>query len=678
MLTLVEPFIKDNLLDRPRLGCAMLISACQEKGIKTNLVKGQTRYLKDIFINDSEELWGLIQDLKEDDLKKIGIAEYKKSIQEKGIRQFQDELKSLYQYVIVDKNPRHYFNAQMVEKFNNLYRIFVAIYSYYLRELNHSKLKIVDRYVSEIIKSSPRYIGFSLQGSFEPLSRTIRKRIKELTEIPIIVGGSLTPFIDLKELDKIFEEEYFDYLVIGAGEHALPALIEAMDNKKEPKGITNVFYKEDSKIKGNDLEVIDDLDSLPYPDYSQFDLDLYLTPKRILPLQTVRGCSWGKCAFCSYSNTYLGSYKTFSVEKVIKTIRYLQNTYDCSHFVFHDDELPPARAKKISEAILSNNLKGISIFTIARLTNGYNSNELLGQLRRAGFSTFAWGMESGCQRVLDLMNKGTKISTMSQVLRKSSKNNITNLCFIFFGSPSETKKEAQQTIKFLQNHANYIEDIMFDLFNFDRYSPIGKNPEKWGVDIKKDGSYSTKSGMSREEVDAFFSKFVREFKINSIKITSDKLKYLLPWHNRGMLHFLNSSYGLLSNPSLLECLKKKKLNSVFPMILGEIKKVGRKNVFFPININETSYINRYFPEKEKVLDNLEERVFNLCDGTSSIEDIILTIYRNSKGKYRKQYIHKKCIDFLYDIFSKKWGIAFTKSWAHPIKVIKHKKQHLIL
>jgi len=667
MLALVEPCIMDSFLDRPHLGCAMLIAACQEKGIKTTLIKGQTRYLKDMFVNDSEELWGLIQDLKEDDLKKTGIAEYKKSIQEKGIRQFQDELRSLYQYVIIDKNPRHYFNGQMVEKFNNLHSIFAAIYFYYLRNLNHSKLKIIDRYIFEITKSNPRYIGFSLQNSFGPLSRIIRKRIKELTEVPIIVGGALTPFIDLKKLDKTFEEEYFDYLAIGTGERVLPSLIEALDNKKEPKGIINVFYKKDSKIKGNDLEVINDLDSLPYPDYSQFDLDLYLTPKRILPLQTARGCCWRKCAFCAHHNIYFGNYRTFSIEKVIKIIKHLQNTYNCSHFAFHDEDLPSRRAEKISGAILNNNLEGISIYTYARLTNGYNSNELLGYLRKAGFSTVVWGMESGSQRVLDLMNKGTKISTMSQILKKSSKNKIANLCFIMFGFPGETKRETQQTVEFLKKHANYIDDILWGTFVLDPHSPIGKSPEKWDVDVREDGSYSTKRGMSLEEVNAFYSELAKELMLNSVKITSDKLKYLLPGLNRRMLHFLNSNYRLLSNIILLEYLKKEKLNDIFPIILGEIRKKGKRTLFSPINIHESCFINQYHSEKGKVLDSLKEKIFILSDGTLSIDDIILTICKDFEGGRRKKYIHKKCTDFFLDIFSKNRGLGFTKSWNSSFK-----------
>ena len=77
MFALIEPPIMEEVLDRPDLGCAMLIASCQEKGVKTALIRGQTRYLKNIFVDDSEEIWNLIFDLKEDVVKKLGISDFK-------------------------------------------------------------------------------------------------------------------------------------------------------------------------------------------------------------------------------------------------------------------------------------------------------------------------------------------------------------------------------------------------------------------------------------------------------------------------------------------------------------------------------------------------------------------------------------------------------------------------
>lgn len=661
MFTLVESCLKYNILDRPNLGCAMIIAACQEKGIKTTLIKGQTRYLKDMFISDSQELWSLIRDLKDDDLNKIGMPRYKNSTHEYGLKQFQDELKSLYQEVIVNKNPQHYFNVLKVEKLNNLNRNFSAVYSYYLSELKHNKIKVIERYVSEIIKSNPRYVGFSLEGGFGPLSRIVRKRIKELTGIPIIVGGCLTPFLDLQKLEKIFKEEYFDYLIVGAGERALPSLIEALENRKEPKGIDNVFYKQGGKIKGNNLGVVSDLDALPYPDYSQFDLDLYLAPERILPLQTARGCSWRKCAFCSHHISDFGNYNSFSVKRGIEIIQHLQNTYNCSHFFLNDEELPPRRAKLISEALLQNKLK-VYLDIRARFVEGYNDSNLLRLMRKAGFVSINWGMESGCQRVLDLMNKGTKLSNISKILQKSSKSKIANLCFIFFGFPGETKEEAQKTVEFLEKHSADIAMIMSGPFSLDAHSPIGKNPKAWDVVIKKNGSFSNKSGMSREEAGAFYAEFIKEFEIGSLGLTADKLRYLLSTHNSRTLLFLISSHMLLSNKAIKSGINGAKLSKIFPVILGEIIKKRSGRIFQPVNSSETSFINQYYRKEEKVLDRVEEKIFILSDGILAIEDIRLAIYRDFEKKYSKRYIYKKCNLFYKAIFSKNLGLGFAKSW----------------
>jgi radical SAM superfamily enzyme YgiQ (UPF0313 family) len=659
MLALVEPTIFSEVVDRPHLGCAMLIASCQEKGIKTALIKGQTRFLKDMFINDNEEIWNLIQDLKEKDLKKLKL---KKSIQEIELKQFKDELTKAYYDIIVEKNLRNYFNSKKLENFVNSFGILSKIYFYYLNEINNSNLAIIERYVSEIIKTNPRYIGFSLQGSFGSLSRTIRKRIKELTGLPIVVGGALTSKISIKELDTIFENEYLDYLVIGPGENALPSLIEALESKKEPNGITNVFYRRNGKVKNNNIEVINNLDNLPFPDYHQFDLDLYLLPERVLSLQDARGCTWRQCAFCSHHDSSFGTYRAFSVERVIEIIRHLKKTYNCKHFILEDDELPPSRAKIISEAILSNKLKEIFIYTLARLTTGYNNNVLLQNLHKAGFRAIAWGMESASQKVLSLMNKGTNVSLISQIFKKSTKNGIANMCFVFFGFPGETMVDAQKTVKFLEKHADYIDNVNMQIFDLELGSPIQKNPERWGIKIKKDHKYAVRRGMSQAEVEDFFAKLKRRIEIGAIRIASGKINNKPHMGEQHTLHFLCSSHQLLFNIEALEYIKRRKLGRVFPVIMGDIEKKGNRRVFHPIDTKETIFFNSYF-RKEELLDDIEERITILSDGKISIKEIISTIYREFQYLYDKEVIVQKCTAFFNRIFSENWGLAFAVSWG---------------
>jgi hypothetical protein len=315
----------------------------------------------------------------------------------------------------------------------------------------------------------------------------------------------------------------------------------------------------------------------------------------------------------------------------------------------------------IGEAILNNNIKNISIYTYGRMTKGYNNNSLLSLLRKAGFVTIAWGMESGCQRVLDLMNKGTDLTNMSQILKKSSKNKISNLCFIIFGFPGETLEEAEETLEFLKDHADYINEIMFGDFMFDPDAPVGINPEKWGVTIEENGSYAVTSGMGRNEAKTFCENLEKMLYMNIKKISTDELKYLLPGVNRRMFHFQTASHELIPSKIVLKMLKNRKVNNIYPIILGEIKKINNESEFWPINIKETCFINKIIAKKYRTLSELEEKLFILSDGVLSIEEIIMTIY-NGKDQDRKKIGQEKSLKFFIDIFFNNYGLGFAKSW----------------
>ena len=662
MFTLVESLYSNEILDRPDLGCAMLIAACQARGIKTTLIKGQTTYLKDIFIDESEELWDILRELKDADLRKIGILEYKESFAGKDMKQFCVELKGLYGCSIADKNPRRYFNGLEMKRFHILYNIFMSAYYYCLEELKSNKSRMVDNYVRRIRETNPRYIGFSLQFKFDSFSRAIRKRVKESLGIPIIAGGSLSPFIDLKNIDKILKKEYFDYLIVGPGEFALPRLIEALAAGREPVGIGNVYYARNGRIKGSGLEVINNLDSLPYPDFSQFDLDLYPVPERVLPIQSARGCSWGRCAFCSFHKINAGRHKILSADNFIATLAYLSNKYRCHFFTLNQEELTVEQAGIISKALLGGNLKNINISSAARLEKGYDNASLLRLMRKAGFIQLQWGVESASQRVLDAMRKGTNTRVMSRILKKSSQCGISNICFIFFGFPGETKVEARHTVAYLKKYARYIDDIYCGTFILTPYSPVGQNPSRWNVEICNPAGYTVKSGMNPKEVSIFYARFLKEIAMNNIKVSSGRLICLYPGNSRVTAHFLSSGHGMVLSEVALKCLARKRLNRIFPVLPGEFRKRGGDFVWRAENTMESIFINEHFPEKENTLDSLEEKMFLLSDGTMSIKDIDLIVRDGVRSYHSKKRLRDKCIGFFRKIFSRNLGMAFVAPW----------------
>jgi hypothetical protein len=118
-------------------------------------------------------------------------------------------------------------------------------------------------------------------------------------------------------------------------------------------------------------------------------------------------------------------------------------------------------------------------------------------------------LESGCQRVLDLIDKGTKVPDISQLMKDAHAAGIANHVFMICGFPTETEEEYAETLKFLDDHKDYIYAVHRGPFSLEPESPIMEHPEHFGITrtwITKDTpsggrwSYEVKSGMSPERV----------------------------------------------------------------------------------------------------------------------------------------------------------------------------------
>jgi radical SAM superfamily enzyme YgiQ (UPF0313 family) len=665
MLTLVEPIMLHGFEDRPNLGCAMLIAACEEQGINTTLIKGQTRFLGDIFKRDRDELWGLIQDLTAEDLAQVGIPRQIKAVQEMGLAEFTTRFDDLYDRLVVNKNPRHYLNGKLVEEFTKFFMISSAVYGYYVENRRYEKLRIIERYVAEILESNPRYLGFSLQGLREPVSRVVRRRLKELTGVPLILGGSQTLplMLEPEKLKKFFQEDPVDYLVLGPGEEALPRLLQRLEEKQTAAGIANVIYRCAGEPVSGRFEVISDLDRLPLPDFRQFDLDRYLSLERVLPLQDARGCPWKKCAFCECNSISLGSYRTFSVMRLLETINHLRETYSCRHFIFHGNGLPATRARQLSDAILQENLGGLALGTLARLNRQYDNANFLTHLRKAGFVTMSWGLESGSQAVLKAMDKGTEVSRNSRILQKSCRAGIFNLCFVMFGFPGETREDAQKTVDFLRAHAGYIDQVNHGLFSPCPGSLLWENPGRWGVELDEDGSCKTWTGMPEEELVVFYQKFLKQLETNSLKISTGRINNKPTGSELECLYLQCASHRLLISGEILESIAQKELARIFPVILGEIKTDQEHTAWAPVDSGETVFINLNLPEPWVFLDEIQREIYAASDGSRSMKDILEALRERYRDAGEGEKAWERGLDFYATVFAQNWGLAFGEPWG---------------
>ncbi|MBN1422997.1 radical SAM protein [Candidatus Fermentibacteria bacterium] len=657
MLALVEPHMGRTLVDAPNLGCAMLIGACTHAGIQVRLVRGQTRWLEDMFRRDAVELWDLIAGLDETAVRRLRIEPYRRYVLEEGSEAFAADLAHLYESVVSSRDPRRLFHAQRAERLGNLATAFLAVYEGYATNRDEHDLAFVNRYVDEILRGSPHSIGFSLQCSFDPLTRAIRHKVRTLTDAPIIVGGALTPFIPHPVSEELFQSECFDYLIVGEGEDTLIRLIEALQVQKNLDDIPNLVYRTpEGAVRHTTRQAIEDLGRLPPPDFSQFDLPRLASADLVLPMQTARGCPWGRCAFCSHHSIYGGSYRTFEIERIVEWLRQCRDDYGCTHFALTDEDLPAQRALAIAEGLEAADLEGLSFYAYARMTRGYTDDQTLERLSGAGFASFSWGLESGSQRVLDRMHKGTQVRCIEQVLQRTAAAGIANQTFVMFGFPGETKEDARHTVELLERHAGHIASVSACVFDLEPTSPVGLDPGHWGITTQPPGSYAVSRGLSHHEAMVVLRRFQFETDMRLRTVTWDRLRYLLPGHNRRILLFLAASHGLMDTEMALACLDQVRHDEAFPMVLGEIHESSRVNLS-PVAVHESLAFHRTNPPTPREITPTEGRLIRLADGTLSVRRLIETLECADD-------VASAALVFLRDLIAHRHALLFSIPWHH--------------
>lgn len=205
-----------------------------------------------------------------------------------------------------------------------------------------------------------------------------------------------------------------------------------------------------------------DLDRVPFPDYSDFPWDRY--PQRIVPIITGRGCAWGACTFCSDVTSTAGrSFRSRSLSNVLDEIRRHHETLGVRMFVFTDLKLNsnPAMWRGLIAGIQSAAPGATWVAAVHvhdHADNGCSVPDLCAAAD-AGCVRLTTGLESGSQRVLDAMHKGTRLERTAQYLHDATAAGISTRCTMIVGYPGERPVDAEASGAFLRAHAHNIERI---------------------------------------------------------------------------------------------------------------------------------------------------------------------------------------------------------------------------
>lgn len=248
-----------------------------------------------------------------------------------------------------------------------------------------------------------------------------------------------------------------DFVIRGEAEYALLETIQSIHKCEDSiKKINGLIYKSDDNIieKNKPRAISRHLDELPLPAWDLIDIDPY---REVwlknhgyfsINIATTRGCPY-KCNWCA-KPIYGKSYNMRSPEKVVEEVILLKQMYNMDHIWFCDDIFGLKRSwvKEFSEFINASNAK--TSFKIQSRADLLVQEQYVADLAAAGCKEVWMGAESGSQRILDAMDKGTTIEEIKNARILLKQYNIRAAFFIQYGYLNETIEDINKTICLIQ------------------------------------------------------------------------------------------------------------------------------------------------------------------------------------------------------------------------------------
>lgn len=382
-----------------------------------------------------------------------------------------------------------------------------------------------------IAAEQPDVLGISVTyGSQMVPALTLASMVKaRWPGIHITLGGGMLAYVGhrLAHAGPLFDR--CDSIIVYEGERPLLQLCQALaasggasGSAPDLSGVSNLLYRgsDGSASTNGDLTPLP-IDELPTPDFSDLPLHGYFSGELVLPIAPARGCYYEKCGFCTLYTAIGPTFRERSVERLAEDLTTLVARHGTPYFYFIMDDLPPLMAKRIPAAFERAGLD-IRWWCDARMEERIFHPASLKALYDAGCRKLMYGFESGSQRVLDLVEKGTDLVEAERVLRNSHEAGISATLYTMVGLPTETREEADLTRAFVVRNADVIGEISLQMFNLDMVSPMYAEPGRFGIarvlddprelapgeapqqDLARYLEHESVSGMTRDDVRTAF------------------------------------------------------------------------------------------------------------------------------------------------------------------------------
>jgi hypothetical protein len=297
----------------------------------------------------------------------------------------------------------------------------------YSKNVHHVIEPTLRKYMEQVIEWQPTVIGFSSWYTNDTCTMWMAREFKKfIPGVKIIIGGPNATQL------KVSDPSVADYVVSGEGELWFIRILENLENPTEE--IPHIC------MQSKDQRV--DLDSMPPADYSDINISLY--DSKGISCEFSRGCI-ASCVYCN--ETIFWKFRARQSSRVLEEIEIVYREQGIQSVWFIDSLLNGnlRELEAFALGLIDNNIK-VSWTGYSRV-DGKMDRDFWGLLRKSGAGGFAFGVESGSQKVLDLMKKNCKVAWIEQNFTDLKEVGLTNNFATWFtGFPGEELTDVAQTL----------------------------------------------------------------------------------------------------------------------------------------------------------------------------------------------------------------------------------------
>jgi radical SAM superfamily enzyme YgiQ (UPF0313 family) len=382
--------------------------------------------------------------------------------------------------------------AQSQPSFDPLARALAAPLNLVDRTLVELTLAALQKHQPSVMLISVPFPG-SVYAAFR-IAQAVKAH--DPTIVTVLGGGFVNT--ELRELTEPRVFDYFDHITLDAGERPLLALLEHLQGKRSQQRLVRTYVREAGAVRYvNWIEADIAFAEVGTPTWDGLPLNSYLSLLDMLnpmhrlwsdgrwnKLTVAHGCYWKKCSFCDVSLDYISRYEGASAATLVDRIEAIVKETGQTGFHFVDEAAPPKALKTLSAELIRRQLS-VSWWGNIRFEKSF-SPELCQQLADSGCIAISGGLEVASDRLLTLMKKGVSVEQVARVTKAFSDAGILVHAYLMYGFPTQTVQDTVDALEYVRQlfEAGCIQSGFFHRFACTVHSPVGKNPEDYGVTLQ--------------------------------------------------------------------------------------------------------------------------------------------------------------------------------------------------